>query len=95
MHKTSYIRQDDSELLYMSMVGVLMAAIFATGFHADVDRTLTRLAPEGTEYPFPAHTRLPMAKFTSAIGGFLVGVFFWNVVGMLRWSVICQLLKYR
>nr|CAB3233585.1 carnitine O-palmitoyltransferase 1, liver isoform-like [Phallusia mammillata] len=87
--------QDESELLYMSMIGMVMAAIFATGFHADVDRTLTQLAPEGTEYPFPAHTRLGAAKFTAAIGGFLIGVFFWTVVGKLRWELIAQLLKYR
>lgn len=87
--------QDESELLYMTMIGMVMAAIFATGFHADVDRTLTQLAPAGTEYPFPAHTRLGAAKFTAAIGGFLIGVFFWTVVGKLRWEAIAQLLKYR
>ncbi|XP_076819052.1 carnitine O-palmitoyltransferase 1, liver isoform-like [Clavelina lepadiformis] len=87
--------QDDTELLYMTMVGVVMAAIFATGFHADVDRTLTRLAPEGTSYPFPDQTRLPAAKLTAAVGGFLLGVFFWTALGKLRWSAIRQLLKYR
>nr|XP_002122295.1 carnitine O-palmitoyltransferase 1, liver isoform-like [Ciona intestinalis] len=93
--KTPQLFQDDSQMLYTTMVGVMMAAIFAAGFHDDVDRTLTRLAPEGTSYPFPEETRLPAAKLTSAIGGFLLGVFFWTLLNKLRWEIIRQLLKYR
>ena len=87
--------QDDSDLLYMSMIGMLMAAIFAANLHENVDRTLTRWAPAGSTYPFPAQTRLPAAKLTAAFGGFLIGVFFWTVVSKLRWSGIKYLLRYR
>lgn len=89
------VLQDDSELLYMTMIGMVVAAIFAAGLHEDVDRTVTRLAPVGSFYPFPAQTRLPAAKFTAALGGFFVGIFFWTVMGKLRWSTIKLLLQYR
>ena len=89
------VLQDDSELLYMTMIGMIVAAIFAAGLHEDVDRTVTRLAPAGSTYPFPAQTRLPAAKFTAAIGGFMIGVFFWTLMGKLRWSGIKVLLQYR
>ena len=87
--------QDESELLYMSLIGMLVAAIFAANLHENVDRTVTRWAPAGSSYPFPAETRLPAAKFTAALGGFLIGVFFWTVIGKLRWSAIKRLLRYR
>uniref|UniRef100_H2YI63 Choline/carnitine acyltransferase domain-containing protein n=1 Tax=Ciona savignyi TaxID=51511 RepID=H2YI63_CIOSA len=91
----AHLFEDDSQMLYTTMVGVMMAAIFAAGFHDDVDRTITRLAPEGTNYPFPQETRHHAAKLTSAIGGFLLGIFFWTLLNKLRWEIIRQLLKYR
>ena len=87
--------QDDSDLLYMSMIGMLMAAIFAASLHENVDCTLTRWAPAGSTYPFPAQTRRPAAKLTAAVGGFLIVVFFWTVVSKLRWIGIKYLLRYR
>ncbi|XP_039274243.2 carnitine O-palmitoyltransferase 1, liver isoform-like [Styela clava] len=91
---TMYMK-DDGELLYTTLVGMVMAAIFATGFHDNVDQTLTNLAPQGTTYPFPSHTRLPAAKLASAIAGFLLGVFFWTLMGLIRWSLVRKLLTYR
>lgn len=41
--------KDEGELLYTTLVGMIMAAIFATRLHDDVERTLTNLAPEGKE----------------------------------------------
>lgn len=40
--------KDEGELLYTTLVGMIMAAIFATRLHDDVERTLTNLAPEGS-----------------------------------------------
>lgn len=87
--------KDEGELLYTTLVGMIMAAIFATRLHDDVERTLTNLAPEGTSYPFAAHTRPSAAKFASAVAGFCLGVFCYTLIGVLRWSLIRKLLTYR
>lgn len=39
--------KDETELLYTTLVGMVMAAIFAAGFHDDLEKTVTNLAPEG------------------------------------------------
>ena len=92
---SNLVLHDDSQVLFITTFGVVVAAIFAANLHENVDRTLTKWAPAGSTYPFPAETRLSAAKFTAAVGGFLIGVFFYTALNKFRWSAIKHLLQYR
>lgn len=88
----SKLDQDEQELLYTTMVGAIMAAIFA--MNADADPSNFSGIP-GPDYPFPDQTRVPAVKTLSAIGGFLIGVFFISVLRRMRWAIVRLLLTYR
>lgn len=86
---------DDSELLYISFAGVVMAAIIATGYHNELDLTITSYAPEGSSYPFPPQTRVPALKLALTVGFFLLLVLLYSVIRRLRRNLIRKLYNYR
>jgi len=89
------IQQDDSELLYISFVGILMAAFIANGYHNEWEQTITKFAPEGTTYPFPAGTRMPAVKLTLTVGFFILIAFLYYLVQKLRRNLLRKLFNYR
>jgi len=86
---------DDTELLYITMVGMLMAALIATGYHRELDSKIVEYAPEGTSYPFPATTRGPASIFTLAIGLFMLLTIMCHVCKKIRRGLITRLYSYR
>lgn len=88
-------QQDDFELVYISFVGMLMAALIATGYHQELDLKITSYAPEGTSYPFPAQTRVPAVKLTLTIGFFILISLLYYVTKKIRRELIKKLFNYR
>ena len=72
-----------------------MSAFIANGYHNEWEQTITKFAPEGTTYPFPAGTRMPAVKLTLTVGFFILIAFLYYLVQKLRRNLLRKLFNYR